>query len=105
MTKLKHEYYKLIEEKKTFEIQLGAVNKNLLQVFKTNLLKEFIIFFYFQVSESLSEAGQTADVQREKIVNYFKHFSSNKFLFILFRLLWNVNLKLELKDMKCNYQH
>jgi hypothetical protein len=53
LNKIKHDYEKLTkehhEQKQRFEIQLGDVNHNLLQV-----------------SESLSDVTQTAGVQRDK---------------------------------------
>ncbi len=53
MTQIKNERDQLIkeyqEQKQKFEIQLGELNTNLLQV-----------------SESLSDANQTANIQREK---------------------------------------
>jgi len=82
LNKIKNEHNQLIkkyeEEKDKLEIQLGEINNNLLQV-----------------SETLSQSNQTANVEREKfekkIVNKFlkKNKKTKSFLFL--RFYWKMN--------------
>ncbi len=69
LNKIKNEYNQLIKEyeekKEKLEIQLGEVNNNLLQV-----------------SESLSESTQTANLQREKFQKQIVNKFEKKIIFI-----------------------
>ena len=71
MKKLRHEHEKLVaeskEQKHQLETRCGELNQNLCQVFLSHP-GQGSSFAFIQVSESLSEATRTVDVQREKIV-------------------------------------